>query len=112
MKKTLFALALIALPVSAMAQDCHWSGGTYSGEEGSFQARFSVNEACTEMNFESSGNTGIQAQDVPQTFALTDEEDGWVADINGVTATLGQRGNFVNFMGEGVNLRLQVRAEE
>ena len=110
--KALLALAVFAIPAAAAADDCHWSGGTFSGEDGNFQAHFSVNDACTEMNFESSGNTGLQAQDVPQTFALTQEKHGWVADINGVTATLGERGNFVNFMGEGVNIRLQVHADE
>ncbi|MDU9002689.1 hypothetical protein [Sedimentitalea todarodis] len=100
------------MPASAIAQDCHWSGGTYSGEKANFQARFSVNEDCTEMNFESSGNTGIQAEDVPETFALTEEKHGWVANINGVTATLGSKGNFVNFIGEGVNVRLQVHSDE
>ncbi|WP_424986079.1 hypothetical protein [Microbulbifer sp. S227A] len=110
--KYMLAMAVLAAPIAASAQDCHWSGGSFGGEEGNFQARFSVNEACTEMTFESSGNTGIQAQDVPQAFALTAGDHGWVADINGVTATLGKRGNFVNFLGEGVNTRLQVHQQE
>lgn len=110
--KSLLALAVLVIPAAAVAEDCHWSGGTYSGEKANFQAHFTVNEDCTEMDFESSGNTGLQSEDVPQTVSLTEEEHGWVADINGVTATLGSRGNFVNFMGQGVNIRLQVHSDE
>ncbi|MBK0326839.1 hypothetical protein I5535_05970 [Rhodobacteraceae bacterium F11138] len=110
--KRLLALAILAAPTVSMAADCHWAGGTYRGEEGSFQAEFSVNEDCTKMNFQSSGNTGIQQQDVPQEFALSMGKHGWVSDINGVTATLGKKGNFVDFMGEGVNTRLQVHSQE
>jgi hypothetical protein len=112
MIKSLIPLAFFVFPVSAMAQDCHWSGGEFEGQKANFQARFAVNEACTEMRFQSSGNAGIQAQDEPETFALTRGDHGWLADIHGVEATLAANGNFVNFIGEGVNVRLQVHAME
>lgn len=107
--KALLALALLALPVSLSAQECRWSGGSFEGDKVDFQARFSVDAGCTEMTFESSGNAGFQAQDVPETFTLTPGEHGWSADIHGVEATLANTGDFVNFIGEGVNLRLQTR---
>lgn len=110
--KHLIAIALLAIPVASAAEDCPWSGGEFRGQEGPFRAHFTVNAACSEMNFESVGNTGIQEPDVMQSFALAEEKHGWVADINGVNATLANHGGYVNFMGEGTNLRLQVRPVE
>ncbi len=110
--KTLLALAVLAIPAAAAAEQCHWSGGTFSGEEGSLEVNFSVNEACTEMYFESSGSTGIQPTGVRETIALTEDAHGWVGEYKGVTITLGGNGNFVNFIGKGANMRLQVQEDE
>lgn len=110
--KNLLAVAVIVLPLTAAAEECRWADGSYRGEEGNFEARFTVNADCSQMEFESSGNEGIQAQDVPQSFPLTLEEHGWVADINGVDATLAKNGDFVDFIGEGINTRLEMRPIE
>ncbi|MDK3071927.1 hypothetical protein QO034_02280 [Sedimentitalea sp. JM2-8] len=110
--KFVLTLGLILGPATAMAEDCRWAGGSFRGEDGGFQAQFEVNADCTEMTFQSSGNAGIQAQDVPQTFSLSPEGHGWVADINGVNATLAKDGNYVNFIGKGIDTRLQTRPVE
>lgn len=110
--KLFLTLGLVLVPVASMAEDCRWAGGSFRGEDAGFQAEFEVNTDCTEMTFQSSGNAGVQAQDVPQTFALSLENHGWVADINGVDATLAKDGDFVDFIGEGINTRLQMRPIE
>lgn len=110
--KALLVLAALVIPAVAAAEDCHWAGGSFHGEKVDFQAHFTVNADCTDMVFESSGSYGIQEQDVPQTFALVNNKHGWVADINGVDATLARQGTFVNFVGKGINTRVQMRPAE
>lgn len=107
--KALLSLALLALPLSAAADDCRWSDGSFHGDEGGFQVKFAVNAACSEVSFQSSGNTGLQEQDTPETFALTEANHGWTADIHGVEATFANHGEFVDFIGKGINTRLHVR---
>lgn len=110
MRFALFASALAVLGATG-ASACPWAGGSFRGEEKNFQAHFTVNSECTEMRFGSSGNAGIQAQDEPQNFALAEEKHGWVADINGVDATLAKNGGFVNFIGKGINIRVHMRPQ-
>ncbi|MDU9002690.1 hypothetical protein [Sedimentitalea todarodis] len=107
--KYFLTLAIIALPVVSAAQDCRWAGGSYRGQELPFEVQIQVNADCTEVTMKSSGNDGIQPTDVAQTFPLTDGKHGWVADVNGVNATLAKDGDFVTFFGEGLDLRLQMR---
>jgi hypothetical protein len=110
--KHVLAAALILFPAAGMAQDCRWAGGSYRGQEGPFQARIQVNADCTELTMQSSGNDGIQPEDEPQTFALSDEGSGWVADVNGVKATLAKDGDFVTFFGEGLDTRMEMNSIE
>ncbi len=110
MKFVLLATAITVLN-TVTASACPWAGGSFRGEEADFQTYFTVNADCTEMSFESSGNDGIQAQDVAQNFALATADHGWVADINGVDATLAKGGYFVDFIGEGLNTRVHMKPD-
>lgn len=103
------SFALIAMATSSVA--CPWSGGDFSGNKGNFRTTFSVNSGCSSMTFQSSGNAGFQPVDTPENFALKPSAQGWEADINGVTATLLKDGRWVNFIGAGVNNRVQVKKQ-
>ncbi|MEY8830652.1 hypothetical protein AB9K34_19955 [Sedimentitalea sp. XS_ASV28] len=108
----LLGFAVAALPISSAAQDCRWSGGSYRGQEMSFEVRIDVNADCTEMTMTSSGNDGVQPTDAAQTFPLSDGKHGWVADVNGVNATLAKDDDFVTFFGEGIDVRVEMHPLE
>lgn len=109
MKK--IAVFSAALMMSAgVAAACPWSGGTYSGDDKNrgLQITFVVNQDCTRMSFQSSGNAGFQPVDTPQPFDLTKRHKHWEADINGARATFSKDGKWVEFFANGNNLRVFV----
>ncbi len=106
--KRLSILTGAAILAASSVAACPWAGGTYEGEEIQFETEFTVNAGCTEMVFQSSGSAGFQQADTPETAALTATADGWTASIAGVDITLLANGKQVEFIGPGVNRRLQV----
>ncbi len=104
------ALAAILLSCASVTAACPWAGGSFQGNTGNFRTEFTVNKDCTSMVFESSGNAGFQRPNTAETFALASNSEGWAANINGVTATLLRSGRWVNFIGLGVNSRVQTRS--
>lgn len=107
--KHLTILLPLAIFSATAAGACPWAGGTYSGKELNFKTEFTVNAACTEMVFQSSGSTGFQQADTPETFALAPGKEGWETDIHGVQTILVSNGKTVHFIGPGLNRRLNVK---
>lgn len=106
----LASLVLTLSLCAGAASTCPWAGGSYSGDERVYGLKiaFTVNDACTEMSFQSSGNAGFQPVDTPQTFALSPRHNHWEADINGARATFASGGNWVEFFANGNNVRVSV----
>ena len=109
MKRFASFVSILSLCAGA-ASACPWAGGAYSGDERAYGLKiaFTVNDACSEMSFQSSGNAGFQPVDTPQTFALTPRHNHWEADINGARATFSPDGKWVEFFANGNNVRVSV----
>jgi len=101
---------LVLVSTGAAASACPWSGGTFSGRDRprGLSIDFTVNEACSEVNFQSVGSTGFQPVATPQDFAMKARYDYWEADINGARTTFASNGNWVEFFTNGRNLRVSV----
>ncbi len=107
MKRLSIFTGAAILAASSVAA-CPWAGGTYSGNEQQFETEFTVNADCTEMVFQSSGSAGFQQADTPETVALAATDKGWTSTFPKGTITLLADGKQVEFIGPGVNGRVQV----
>lgn len=107
--KLIVTAGLAVLCTTAGAIACPWAGGTYSGKELGFSTEFAVNDACTEIEMKTTGSSGFQNDDVPETFPLAADGDTWVADINGLGATLRPDGKDVSFQGNGISRILHTK---
>lgn len=99
--KIILTTGIAILCTTAGAFACPWAGGSYEGKELGFSTAFSVNESCSEIVMQTTGSTGFQKDDVPETFALAAKGDTWIADINGLGATLLKDGKDIKFQGNG-----------
>lgn len=100
-------LSAIAALLATGAAACPWAGVSQKGTHQNLQFEFTMNEDCSEVVFQSTGNAGFQPADTPETFAVAPTEEGWAADINSVTTTFLKDGRWIDFIGSGVNLRVQ-----
>jgi hypothetical protein len=106
--KYLAIIAAVTIFGATSATACQWAGGTYKGNELNFRTEFSVNADCTEMVFQSSGSAGFQKADTPETFKLVATKKGWETEIHSVNTILDNKDSWVQFIGPGVNKRLDV----
>lgn len=104
--------AVVATLGAGSVAACPWSGGSYEGKDFGLEINFSVNEACSEITMQSSGNAGFQPIDEPQTFPMMQKGKEWKADINGAEMSLSESGDWVLFLANGNDTRVDVRPAE
>ena len=110
--KLVSILAIAATVGAGSAVACPWSGGSFEGKDHNLEVQFTVNEACSEITLQSSGNTGFQPIDEPQAFPLTPKGEEWKADINGAEMNLSKDADWVLFLANGNETRVDVRKVE